>query len=71
VASPTTETNQQVLKKKYRTVYQTINGQQMILVEVVSPLMELPLAQIRNKAANHEPAAMYELARRYMRDKCP
>jgi uncharacterized protein len=66
-ASPATDSDQQVLKKKYRTVYQTVNGQQMILVEVLSPLMNLPLTQIRNKAARHEPAAIYELARRYMR----
>ncbi len=67
VASLTTSSNQQVLKKKYRTVYQTINGQQMILVEVVSPLMNQPLTQIRDKADKHEPAAVYELARRYMK----
>jgi uncharacterized protein len=67
VPSPTTKSDQQVLKKKYRTVYQTVNGQQIILVEVLSPLMNLPLTKIRNKAARHEPAAIYELARRYMR----
>jgi TPR repeat protein len=65
--SPPTASHQQPQRPRYRTVYRTINGQQMTLVEMDTPLMHLPLAQVKQRAAAKDPEAVYELGRRYMK----